>query len=103
MLVFTPLDPKVYLEAATNMTYYRLFPLILEDFVTRADMKELLVATNLIVSGMAGSIPVSGTVQPIQNGSTPGAGSQALKGAKEAKKQGGGAAINVALGELGKI
>jgi hypothetical protein len=103
MLTFTPLNQKVYLEAATKMTYFRLFPLIMEDFVTRADMKELLIASNLIVTGQVGPAPITGGVcQPIQNGSSPGAGSQLLKQSKEAKKQAGGAAINEALGELGK-
>jgi hypothetical protein len=103
MLTFSPLDPKVYLEAATNMTYYRLFPLMMEDFITRADMQELLIATNLIVNGTAGPFPVVATVQPIQNGSAPGIGSQGLKASKEAKKQAGGAAINASLGALGNI
>jgi hypothetical protein len=104
MLVFTPLDPKIYLQAATNMTYWRLFPLILQDFITRADMQELMLPTNLLVTGSAGPAPITGgMVQAIQKGSSPGAGSQTLKASVEAKKQFGGAAINESLGALGKV
>jgi hypothetical protein len=85
------------------MTYYRLFPLIMQDFITRADMQELLLPTNLIISAQAGPAPVVGTIQAIQNGASPGAGSQTLKQAKEALKQSGGAAINASLGALGNV
>lgn len=104
MLVFTPLDPKVYLQAATNMTYYRLFPLLMEDFVTRADMKQLMMPTNLLIaSAMAGPVPVTGTVQPIFTGDMPLPGSYTLLAQIELKKQSGGVAIDAALGALGNM
>jgi hypothetical protein len=94
MFVFTPINESLYEKVATEITYCKLFPLILEDFVTRADLKQFSLPSNLIVSGSGGGpAPVVGVTTPIYNGSVAGPESQALKVAKNAIKEAGGSSI----------
>ena len=114
MMVFTAIDPAIYEEAAIQITYCKLFPLILEDYLTREDAKKMMESTNLSVSttvntmlsGTAGPAPLSGTgagtgsgqVQAAYKGETALAGSQALANEKKVIKEGGGTATKVAIG-----
>lgn len=113
-MVLAPLDQRVYEKAQVEIGYCKLFPHILEDFVTRKDMAQIIrsdnlpTSTNVIVpiNGLAGTIPVTGTangpaqgtVQPVYNGSIPSPASVAMKVEKEAIKNAGGTATSAALG-----
>lgn len=50
MMTFSPIDDQIYDESATQITYCKLFPLILEDFLTRDGAKEMMKSSNLPVT-----------------------------------------------------
>jgi hypothetical protein len=92
-----PLDMSAVEQAQIVMTYCKLFPLILEDFVARKDAAGMLRTDNLIatLSGTAGPVPLSGTatIMPIYDGSYA-RESNALKPEKESALQLRGQAID---------
>jgi len=47
MMVFSPLDEAAYDEVQVQIGYCKLFPLILEDFITRKDAARMMKANNL--------------------------------------------------------
>ncbi len=124
MMVFSPIDDATYDTAATQITYCKLFPLILEDFLTRNDGKEMMKTNNLPVTtdvtvnpGQVVSAPPpsgagsttspgkgsgTGNVQPVYDGGVKLPADEALAKEKEAIKNAGGqatgAVLNTALG-----
>jgi hypothetical protein len=124
MMTFSPINDQVYDTSATQITYCKLFPLMLEDFVTRIDAKQMMdvgnlpVTTSVVVKpGQAvqvaypagtgstvspASVDCTGNTKPIYNGSTKLPGDEALAKQKQAIKNAGGQAtqgvLNTALG-----
>lgn len=120
MLVFTQINDSVYDDAATMITYCKLFPHILKDFVTRVDAKEMMSPSNLPVStnvtvnpGISLSVAANsfkgatessgkgngtGKTSPVYDGSTTLPGDEVLAKQKEAIKDAGGAATSAAIG-----
>lgn len=70
MMVFSPIDEQAYDEAATQITYCKLFPYIAEDFLTRLDSKEMMLSTNLIVQVDPGQAVSTAGGPTAQSGST---------------------------------
>ena len=119
MMTFTPLDEEAYESAQVEIGYCKLFPLILRDFITRRDMEQILIPSNLpvnttvntIVAATAPTGPVTGTgigkgsgaTTPVYNGNVPSAGSKILEGEKLAIKEAGGTAIESTLGALSEV
>jgi len=66
--LISPLNEKLYDELATKITYYKLFPLILEDFLARSDAKIALTAPNLVLAGTAGKNAITGTANGVYRG-----------------------------------
>ena len=109
MMVFNPINQELYDKVQVEIGYCKLFPHILKDFITRADMLQILAPNNLpvntqvstILAGAAGPYPLAGTgqgkgsglVTPGYNGANPSSGSQALKKQKEAIRKAGGTII----------
>lgn len=117
MLAFTELDDEQFDSASGIITYGKLFPKILDDFITREDLKMALKSSNLpvstnvstiantVVTGVAGAIPVTGTgvgpgsgsgtgqVSPIYVGDQPSPASQLLKQRREAEKRAGSTSV----------
>ena len=111
MLAFSALDDEQFDSAAGVITYGKLFPKILDDFVTREDLKMALKSANLPVSTNVSTLvntvvqvaipagtgtgvgPGNGTgtgqVSPIYVGDSPSPGSQLLKQRREAEKKAG--------------
>ena len=120
MMTFSPINDAVYDEAATQITYCKLFPLILEDFLTRNDGKEMMKTSNLPVTtevkvnpGQIVSAPPpsgngsttspgsgkgDGNVNPVYDGSVKIAADEALAKQKQAIKDGGGTATSKVVG-----
>jgi len=89
------LNERVYEKLMREIGYAKLFPLILEDFVTRADLSMALMQTNMIVSGTAGQLPVTGVVNCPFKADTPSPKSIALRAKYTAKQNGGNVAEKV--------
>lgn len=101
------LDEGTYDTLATQISYCKLFPYILEDFLTRADCKEMMRSSNLPVSTQVNTIVTtstdagtgigkgSGTASPAYAGQEPLAGSLRLKKEKEAIRRAGGVSSKV--------
>jgi len=47
MFAFSQIAEDAYDTAATQITYCKLFPLMIEDFVTRKDAEQMMAANNL--------------------------------------------------------
>lgn len=47
MMILNELDQEAYNRSATIITYCKLFPLIIQDFVTRIDAKKMMDPKNL--------------------------------------------------------
>ena len=121
MMIMNPINMEVYEVAQKEIAYAKLFPYILEDFITRKDAIKMMTASNLpvntavntsvntFVSGTAGSFPVvatgagsgtgkgTGQTTPVYNGSAPTPQSIAMKAEKQAIVNSGGAATRAAL------
>jgi hypothetical protein len=115
MMTFSPLDEEQYEDIATQMTYWKIFEYILEDFVSREDAKKMMESSNLPVTtdvlvnaGQAVSAPPpsgagtttspgtgdgSGNVRPIYDGDTATPGSISLKQQHKADLESGGATV----------
>jgi hypothetical protein len=50
MMVVTPIDQQAFDDTATGTTYCKLFPYMIEHFLTREDAKIAIKSNNLIVS-----------------------------------------------------
>jgi len=117
-----PIDQSVYMETATQIIYCKLFPLIVQDFLTRHDGVEMMKSNNLpfasrvvVKPGQAVSVPPgtgsttspgsgngTGQVTPIYNGKTLLPQDEQLKQEKKAIEDAGGVTtsniVNKALG-----
>lgn len=124
MMILTPLDDQIYEVAQKEIGYAKLFPYILEDFISRKDAKEMMNSSNLpvstmvstqvntILAGAAGPYPLLGTgigsgngsgngqALPIYNGSFPTPASKAMEIQKEAIVNAGGNASSKAIGSI---
>ena len=124
-MLFSPIDDSLYDTSAIQITYCKLFPLILEDFVTRKDATEMMKSSNLPVStdvvvtpgqGVSVAVPAgtgstvtpgkgngSGNAKPIYNGAHTLPADEVLAKEKEAIKNAGGqttkAITDTALGK----
>ena len=49
MMVINPLNEELFDKMATEITYLKLFEHILNDFVSRPDMSDLLKPNNMVV------------------------------------------------------
>jgi len=118
-MVFSPISDQAYDDAATQIIYCKLFPLIIEDFLTRLDCNEMMKSTNLTTqvkagqsvstTGAAGAMtgtttaPGQGKVIATYKGSSKKPGTiklaQEKKAIKEAGGQATGAVVEGALGE----
>lgn len=120
MFVFSALNDQAYDEAATLITYCKIFPHIVKDFVTRIDTKEMMKSSNLPVStdvtvqpGISLSVAAitfkgatesvgkgkgSGNTNPAYDGSTLLPGDESLKKQKESIKNSGGAITAATIG-----
>lgn len=118
MMVIDSINLDAYDTYQVEIGYYKLFPLIMEDFVTRKDAKQMMLPSNLpvnttvnVMPGQAvttaggptaqsgstispGSGTGSGTAQPAYDGSFPHAETQLLKQEIKAKKEAGGVAVD---------
>lgn len=113
MMVFSPINDQAYDEAATQITYCKLFPLMVEDFLTRLDSKEMMMSTNLIVqvdpgqavtttggpTAQSGSTvsPAQGRVNPTYLGDYKKPGTMSLIEEKKAIEEAGGKAASSVL------
>lgn len=119
MLEFSQIDDGAYDEAATQITYCKLFPLLIEDFVTRLDAKQMMLPSNLpftstvtvnpgqavqvaVPAGTGSSVsPGTGTgtgqVTPPFDGSSKHPTNEALIAEKRAIKDAGGATTDAVL------
>lgn len=115
MMQVSPIDLEQYDLVATKITYYKLFPYIMEDFITREDSKELMKSSNIPVTTRvttlvntavqvaipagtgtgvgAGNGQGSGNATPIYNGSVPSPNSYKVKAQRKAQEEAGGATI----------
>lgn len=110
MLAFSSLDEDAYESSAQVIIYGKLIDKIMEDFISREDMKEIMKSSNLPVStrvntavtgtltpptAVAGTGIGAGTgnVSPIYIGSFASPGSQLVKQKRIAEKEAGGAAV----------
>ena len=53
MMAVTPIDQAAFDQSATGTTYCKLFPYIIEHFLTREDAKMAIKSNNLLVSVVA--------------------------------------------------
>jgi hypothetical protein len=124
MMTFSPIDDQSYDVAATQIAYCKMFPHMVEDFITREDAKEMMKMSNLPVTtevqvnpGQAVSVVVpagtgsttspgkgkgDGNVKANYDGGVKIAADEALIKEKQAIKDAGGTAttkvIDVAMG-----
>ena len=113
MMVFSPINDQTYEDAANQIAYCKLFPYIIEDFLTRLDCGEMMKSTNLITQVDAGQAvattgnsaahtgttvsPGQGRVSPLYIGDFKRAGTINLAKQKEAIKEAGGQATQSVL------
>jgi hypothetical protein len=114
MAPLAELDEAAYEVAQVQIGYCKLFPLIMEDFLTREDAKIMMGASNLSVSSIVNTavqvvIPAGSgtgvggfntTVQATYKGGMPQAPSHALAEEKRAIKNAGGTSIQKTIGEV---
>jgi hypothetical protein len=118
MMVFSQISDEAYEEAANQIAYCKLFPLIVQDFLTRLDCRAMMSPTNLIAQIDPGQAVTTATPAGAGAGSTvsPGQGrinaiymgdfqkpaTKALERQKKAIKEAGGKAttsiVNTAVG-----
>jgi hypothetical protein len=116
MMTYAPIDEAAYEKAAIEISYAKMFPLMVEDFLTRHDCKEMMAESNLIVTVQAGQAVTTTGSPSAQSGSTVSPGQGQVKASykggnkrggtvaeeqeKKAIVEGGGIATGSALGEL---
>lgn len=108
-MAFEPINEEIYDTAATFIAYAKIFPHIMDDFITRDDAKEMMAKSNIPITVNAGQAVAtaggpaaqtgttvssgSGLAQPIYDGSIPSPGTKILEQAIKARKEAGGAAV----------
>lgn len=108
-MAINAIDEGAYDTAATAISYYKIFPYIVADFLTREDAKVMIKSTNLTVAvtavgtatvvGAAGPmtgaaiVPVSTQVVTVYDGSFQTPGTKILEQQIKAKKLTGDASI----------
>jgi hypothetical protein len=117
MMVMSPLNEETFDIVQVQLGYCKLFQHILKDFVTRADMIQILAPGNIPVmsnaiipvAGSAGPAPVIATAtgpvngvntKVIYDGSVPAPASTAMISEKESIRRSGGTSIK-AMQNLG--
>jgi hypothetical protein len=124
MMVLSAIDDEAYEVAQVEISYCKLFPQLIEDFITRKDAAEMMKASNLPFTstvstnpGQAVQVAVpagsgttvspgtgsgTGQVSPVYNGSSQTTATKLLAKQKEAIKDAGGqatkAVVDTALG-----
>lgn len=100
------IDLETYDLVATQIIYYKLFPYIMQDFVTRTDL-QLALSTGNILTQVQVAIPAgTGTgilTKAIYDGGTAGPGAIALKAGYKAAEEAGGATIEGLKSGISKI
>jgi len=78
MMAMTPIDESLYEEVQVQITYCKLFPLFLEDFLTRNDAKKMMEPSNLPFTSAVTTNPGQGVQVAVPAGTgstvTPGTG-----------------------------
>lgn len=114
-MAFEPINEEIYDETATFITYAKIFPYIMDHFVTRKDARQMMLPSNLpvkttvtVMPGQAVQVVVpagtgsttspatgngQGTAQPSYDGSYANAESQLLKQEIKAKKEAGATTV----------
>jgi len=62
MAPVNPLDPALFDKVASKLTYAKLYPLIMADFMGKGDCKAVHMAGNMIVNTTGGPTSQSGPV-----------------------------------------
>ena len=109
MMAFEPMSEETYDLAAIFITYAKIFPHIMDDFITRDDAKVMMGKSNLPVTVNAGQAvattgspaaqtgstvsPGSGLAQPVYDGSFPSPGTKILEQRIKVEKEAGGATV----------
>jgi len=70
MPIMDGLNEEVYEEMQVRIAYYKLFPLIVKDFLTRADAKEMMKSSNLVATVNPGIAVTTAGGPTAQSGST---------------------------------
>lgn len=112
-MVFSKIDESAYDEAQVVISYCKLFPFIVEDFLSRLDCNQMMIPTNLIAQVDAGQLvatagsptaqtgstvsPGQGRVNPLYRGDFQKSGTKALAKQKKALKEAGGIATQNVL------
>jgi hypothetical protein len=78
MAPINPLDPAVFNQLATSLTYAKLYPLIQKDFMGKMDCKQIHTPPNQIANTVGGPTAQSGQVICVIQG-----GSDILASAKK--------------------
>ena len=108
MLALSPLNEQMFDRVQVELTYYKLFSWILDDFPTRRDLEQALSPSNLpvntnVVTAVQVAPPTftgaglgtgTGTVTPVYIGTYATPQSKAMISEKEAKRRAGGATIS---------
>jgi hypothetical protein len=116
MMLVSPIDQNAYDTMATAIAYYKIFPYIVADFLTREDAKEMMMPTNLPVNAIVTSTvqvvvpagtgtgvgPVNTQVQPAYNGSYKKPGTISLENQIKAKKTSGTAGVTAMTETISK-
>jgi hypothetical protein len=110
MMVFSEIDLSQIDESDGVIIYGKLFPKILEDFITREDAKQMMQSSNLPVTTSVDTLVETGVqigpsgtgigtgkgtgagkgqTSPLYNGSQPSAGSRLLEQRRKAEKERG--------------
>jgi len=88
MMIWSPMDEQVYDQKATGIIYGKLFPYIMEDFLTRLDSVSMMAINNLPVTV---AIPAgTGSCVPIYSGIKPKGVSKSLAKTRETQRRKGG-------------
>jgi hypothetical protein len=120
MLALSGLDDSQYESSANKIIYGKLIGNIMEDFVSREDMKMIMKSSNLPVStkvntAVTGSLTPptavagsgigagNGQVSPIYIGDTASPGSQLVKQKRIAEKEAGGIEVEAQTSGLEAI
>jgi hypothetical protein len=107
MMVFSPLNEEAFDVVQVELGYCKLFKHIIQDFVTRRDIVQIINSGNLPVQATVVAVAqvapptftgaatgtATGTVIPVYNGAVPHPSSSSMIQEKEAIRRAGGVAI----------
>ena len=65
MMVVVPMDQVMYEEFMMEVSYAKLLPFIMEDFISRADAKQMMSVSNLLVSTNVSNTPTACSVAAV--------------------------------------